>query len=204
MLSLFNYRRFLNRFGTVKNNKKLYNSVLALQNEIVIHHPSSNKVVGVLGIEEELYGVALAKSLAEFYEMHGEKVLLLNVNMHDDIMPVVFNEVEYQVLEKFDAVKFNKDEKIVYKTLGLQEFSSDVLSSEQFGEFMQKAKDHYDHIVLMIPPIGEYRDVLLLKNVIDCAVLTTKRNKTEVSKICEYVNFLKRNAVPLASISFIK
>lgn len=197
-------RHFLKQLGSPNSNTKLYNSILALQNEIVINCPSNNKVLGIVSVEDELYSAAIAKALVEFYEIHEEKTLLLNVNMHNDIMPIVFEGKDYQVLEKMTLGKTSKEGFAIYKTLGLEEFSSEVLHSEEFKAYMQKVREHYDHVVLMLPPIPEYRDVLLLKDVMDCAVLITKRDRTEVSKIYECVNFLKKNEIPLATISVVK
>ncbi|MCH5180073.1 MAG: hypothetical protein J1F32_02525 [Erysipelotrichales bacterium] len=208
MKSLNKKNYFNDAVNNVIANEKLYNSIIKLQNELVVFMNRQPKVVAIVAPRDRRHSSLMAKAVSEVYAFNNEKTLLMDLDMHEPTINKLYNlDSEKSLIDlvqedpKEMALKINEYlDVVVSKT---ETYQAKFLVSNEFKDIMSKLKDGYDHIIVVLPPVLENQDVLLLNDSLDAVVLVTKKNETIIKDIKSSINFLKSNKLPFVGTIFI-
>ena len=201
-----------NRFGDACNNvisnKKLYNSIVKLQNDLVVYANTYPKVIAIVSPFDRVYNSLMAKSIAEVYAHNNKKTLLIDLDMHTPTMDKLFKlENEKSILDiayKNDKNAINKvSDNLDVILARVETYQANFLVSNEFKQALMQLKDLYDHIVVILPPILDNQDILLIKEYLDVVLLVSKKDETTIKEINKAVRFIKINRINFAGTIFI-
>ena len=209
-MPLFKRRnRFLDACNNVINNEKLYNSIVGLQNDLIVFTNSEPKVIAVVSPLVRLNSSLMAKTIAEVYAHSNKKTLLIDLDMRMPTMDKLFKlEDTKSILDiASDDVKsvVNKiNDNLDVIVARVETFNANFLISDEFKECLSSLKENYKHIIVTLPPVLENQDILLVKEHLDAVLLVAKKDETTILSIESSVKFMKDSNINLVGTVFIK
>lgn len=208
MKSLNKKNYFNDAVDNVINNEKLYNSIIKLQNELVVLMNREPKVVALVTPKTSMHSSLMAKAISEVYASNNEKTLLIDLDLHEPTIDKLYNlncdkSIADMTIENAKDVVVKINDYLDVVVSQIKTYQAKFLASNDFKNVIMSLKENYEHIVVVLPPVLENQDILLLKESVDAVVLTTKKNETKIKDIKESIAFLKVNKLPYAGSIFI-
>jgi capsular exopolysaccharide synthesis family protein len=148
----------------------------------------------------------VASSLALSLSRAGRRTLLVDGDLRSPSLHKLFgmpleegmSEVLRSEIDLADAVKATNNEKLYLLTAGICDAEAiHALATEQPQAIFDKLREQFDFIVIDAPPVLGVSDSLSLGQYIDAAVLTVLRDHSEVRKVHEAAETLKRLGIRL-------
>lgn len=196
---------FIEKCNLFEDNAKLKQSVLNMYNGLATFGNNNNQTIAITSIANNIYSVSIAIALYKLFVEKQESTLLLNLDMHNDILKeeifAPLNTIFTDVGDKVDEMLDGKSKALA---LSSNDFVADVLKSEALNKIITKAKQNYRRIILIVNNIDETKDMFLLKDTIDTSTIVVKRNNTLLKSIFDNVEFIKENHIPFSGITYIK
>lgn len=196
---------FIEKCNLFEDNAKLKQSVLNMYNGLATFGNNNNQTIAITSIANNIYSVSIAIALYKLFVEKQESTLLLNLDMHNDILKeeifAPLNTIFTDVGDKVDEMLDGKSKALA---LSSNDFVADVLKSEALNKFITKAKQNYRRIIIIVNNIDETKDIFLLKDTIDTSTIVVKRNNTLLKSIFDNVEFIKENHIPFSGITYIK
>lgn len=196
---------FIEKCNLFEDNAKLKQSVLNMYNGLATFGNNNNQTISITSIANNIYSVSIAIALYKLFVEKQESTLLLNLDMHNDILKeeifAPLNTIFTDVGDKVDEMLDGKSKALA---LSSNDFVADVLKSEALNKIITKAKQNYRRIIIIVNNIDETKDIFLLKDTIDTSTIVVKRNNTLLKSIFDNVEFIKENHIPFSGITYIK
>lgn len=196
---------FIEKCNLFEDNAKLKQSVLNMYNGLATFGNNNNQTIAITSIANNIYSVSIAIALYMLFVEKQESTLLLNLDMHNDILKeeifAPLNTIFTDVGDKVDEMLDGKSKALA---LSSNDFVADVLKSEALNKIITKAKQNYRRIIIIVNNIDETKDIFLLKDTIDTSTIVVKRNNTLLKSIFDNVEFIKENHIPFSGITYIK
>lgn len=196
---------FIEKCNLFEDNAKLKQSVLNMYNGLATFGNNNNQTIAITSIANNIYSVSIAIALYKLFVEKQESTLLLNLDMHNDILKeeifAPLNTIFTDVGDKVDEMLDGKSKALA---LSSNDFVADVLKSEALNKIITKAKQNYRRIIIIVNNIDETKDIFLLKDTIDTSTIVVKRNNTLLKSIFDNVEFIKENHIPFSGITYIK
>ncbi len=196
---------FIEKCNLFEDNAKLKQSVLNMYNGLATFGNNNNQTIAITSIANNIYSVSIAIALYKLFVEKQESTLLLNLDMHNDILKeeifAPLNTIFTDVGDKVDEMLDGKSKALA---LSSNDFVADVLKSEALNKIITKAKQNYRRIIIIVNNIDETKDMFLLKDTIDTSTIVVKRNNTLLKSIFDNVEFIKENHIPFSGITYIK
>lgn len=196
---------FIEKCNLFEDNAKLKQSVLNMYNGLATFGNNNNQTIAITSIANNIYSVSIAIALYMLFVEKQESTLLLNLDMHNDILKeeifAPLNTIFTDVGDKVDEMLDGKSKALA---LSSNDFVADVLKSEALNKIITKAKQNYRRIIIIVNNIDETKDMFLLKDTIDTSTIVVKRNNTLLKSIFDNVEFIKENHIPFSGITYIK
>lgn len=196
---------FIEKCNLFEDNAKLKQSVLNMYNGLATFGNNNNQTIAITSIANNIYSVSIAIALYKLFVEKQESTLLLNLDMHNDILKeeifAPLNTIFTDVGDKVDEMLDGKSKALA---LSSNDFVADVLKSETLNKIITKAKQNYRRIIIIVNNIDETKDIFLLKDTIDTSTIVVKRNNTLLKSIFDNVEFIKENHIPFSGITYIK
>lgn len=197
--------KFIEKCNLFEDNAKLKQSVLNMYNGLATFGNNNNQTIAITSIANNVYSVSIAIALYKLFVEKEESTLLLNLDMHNEILKeevfAPLNTVFADVNDKVDEMMDGKSKALA---LSSKDFASDVLKSDALNNIITKAKKNYRRIIIIVNNIDETKDIFLLKDIIDTSTIVAKRNSTLLKSIFDNVEFIKENHIPFSGITYIK
>lgn len=197
--------KFIEKCNLFEDNAKLKQSVLNMYNGLATFGNNNNQTIAITSIANNVYSVSIAIALYKLFVEKEESTLLLNLDMHNEILKeevfAPLNTVFADVNDKVDEMMDGKSKALA---LSSKDFASDVLKSDTLNKIITKAKKNYRRIIIIVNNIDETKDIFLLKDIIDTSTIVVKRNNTLLKSIFDNVEFIKENHIPFSGITYIK
>lgn len=196
---------FIEKCNLFEDNAKLKQSVLNMYNGLATFGNNNNQTIAITSIANNIYSVSIAIALYMLFVEKQESTLLLNLDMHNDILKeeifAPLNTIFTDVGDKVDEMLDGKSKALA---LSSNDFVADVLKSEALNKIITKVKQNYRRIIIIVNNIDETKDIFLLKDTIDTSTIVVKRNNTLLKSIFDNVEFIKENHIPFSGITYIK
>lgn len=194
-------KKLIQAFENLTENKKLYDGIAKLQNDIAMYSDGKNKMIAITAPNNHLHSVLLAKSLATFFQNQDEKVLLLNMNMDENLTE--YDDLLDAKVVDLKNVSFEENGLTIH-TLEKSNKSAEVLFSPLFKEYIEKANKTFDRIVIVVPPVNSHCDILAIKEYIDSSTVVAVKDETLLVDILKANDFIKENNIPFKGITLLK
>lgn len=132
----------------------------------------------------------LAVSMAQ----QNEKVLLIDANLREPAIHLVFKIANASGLTEVLEGKANLEEAVHQTEIGklalltsgqIASNPAELLGSQEMQELLQKSLQEYDFILIDSPPVLEVTDTKLLANKSDGVILVLGQGQTELVKAAE-------------------
>ena len=188
----------------LKGNTQLFNKLTTLQNEVTVS--SDAKVVAITSISNDLLASSFAKAFAETYSLNGSSSLIIDANLYNPTLAKLLGKPEGDA-QIDDGDKFELqviDEKSKAICLEKNIYPSDVYKSGKIQKMVNDNLDKYEHIIILVPSIKEYKEVSLISDVVKSVILIAQRNITKKKDIYESLVYFNTKKLPLAKVVILK
>ena len=186
--------------NNIINNDKLYNSIIKLQNELVMLLNHEPKVVAIVAPIARSHSSLMAKAISEVYAHNNEKTLLIDLDMHEPTLDKIYNlncdESAENSNENTNKAPIKINDYLDVAISHTKVYQAKFLVSDEFKKTIELARTNYNHVIILLPPVLENHDILLLKNELDAIVLSTKKEETLIKDIEKSIEFFKINKLP--------
>ncbi|MBO4668054.1 MAG: hypothetical protein J5666_08040 [Bacilli bacterium] len=204
-------RNNLDYLSHVNSDDSLFKNLTALQNEINVYFDT--KVLAVTSINNDVLAAAFAKAFADAYGRNGSKTLIIDANLYNpSLESYIENHSDGDTIiavEKNDTISgYNREADLAVnvKTISLdkQIYPGNAFKDKAVHKIIEENKNEYEHIIVLVPSVKEHKDVVLLSDVINSALLVVERNITKKEDIFNAIQFFNANQLPLAKTVVIK
>ncbi len=189
-----------------KNKDVLNKSLITLQNNIEIFSNGKNQVIALSTTRNKFLTTLCGYALADLYSQNGEKVLIVETDMHDPFLKEfceLRSDLDFSKIKISKTItKLSSKLSVVFSETNM--FSAKVFHSEKFIKLINDAKDKYDHIIMLIAPMLKYNDIIALKNLFDVSLLVAKKDWTYVKDINKCLKIISEQNIPFLGVSLIK
>lgn len=200
----------LSIFSNIKDNEKIIDSTIKIQNNINIY--ANSKVIAVAVAKEDISLNIVARAIAEVYALQNRSTLLIDCNMYNPSINKMYNKEFIEVglnnilEDNFNAEKlinkFSSNLDVVFTNKA--NYPTEIFKSKQYIEFICNAKNKYDHVILVMPSIVEHQDILLSKDLITAALLVARKNKVSKKDLFDSIQTLEVNNLPYVGTIYLK
>ncbi|MDN4526737.1 CpsD/CapB family tyrosine-protein kinase [Fictibacillus fluitans] len=166
-----------------------------------------NKKVFVITSPEKGEGKSTtAANLAVSIAQHKEKVLLIDANLKDPFLHIIFKINNEQGLSTIlngsspssKVVQSTEIGRLDIVTSGPSPLSSaELLSSNFLKDFLNSMYDKYDIILIDTPPVLDITDTKLVAEHSDGIILVMRRGVTKKAKVYETQSVLELSRTPI-------
>ena len=195
----------------VKENEGMLERITKLQNEINVEFDS--KIIAVATISDSKLSAALAKALADTYDINESTSLIIDANLYDPCLMDMINVQEdsnseeikikdKSSIEGYKVHQLSKNTKLV--SVNKQKYPANFFKNKVIESWIKNEFKDIDHIIIVVPTLQEHKEILLLKDVLKCGLLVTQRGATKKKDIFEAISYFKENDLPLASTVILK
>ena len=197
-------------FSNIKDNKKIIDSTIKIQNNINIY--ANSKVIAIAVAKDDISLGIVARTIAEVYALQNQSTLLIDCNMYNPSLNNVYNKLFIETgLNNMLDDEFNT-EKLVNKIsnnldavfTNKANYPTKIFKSKQYAEFICNAKDKYEHVILVMPSIVEHQDILLNKELITATLLIARKNKVSKKDLFDSIQTLEVNSIPYVGTIYLK
>lgn len=148
-----------------------------------------------------------ATNLAISMSQRGERVLLIDANLQNPILNLLFNmnvspgltEVLSQQIDLYEAIQETEVRNLSLLPVG-NVHVEDLLVSQAMSDILEKVGNLYDVIVLDCPAVLDKSDVSVLASKCDGAILIINSGKTHQDKALQAKNVLEFAEVTLLGV----
>ena len=204
-------RNNLDYLSQVNSDDSLFENLTALQNEINVYFDT--KVLAVSSIDDDVLAAAFGKALADAYGRNGSKTLVIDANLYNPSLEAYVEKHSkgdtITIAEKSETLSGSNREtpllgnvKII--SLDKQIYPGNAFKEKAVHKLIENNKGDFEHIVVLVPSIKEHKDIVLLSDIINSALLVVERNVTKKEDIFNAIQFFKVNELPLAETVVIK
>ena len=204
-------RDALDYLSHVNSDASLFENLTKLQNEINVYFDT--KVLAVTSVDDDVLAAAFAKALADTYGMNGSAALIIDANLYnpslEDYIQKHSNTDTITIAEKNEMLsgynrKLALGGNVKTVCLDKQTYPGNTYKDRAVHNIIESSKNGYEHIIVLVPSVKEHQDVVLLKDIINSAIVVTKRNVTKKEDIYNAIQFFRINELPLAKTILIK
>jgi succinoglycan biosynthesis transport protein ExoP len=153
----------------------------------------TSKVVGIISAFPAEGKTTTGANLANFLASQGHKVILIDADLRNPgltkalsctiesgLVDILQGEVEWRQAIHIDAktglhVIANKQGRVIH--------TSELIASEDMNQLMQALREHYEFIILDLPPLGPVIDARSALPLMDGFVLVTKWGQTNITHL---------------------
>lgn len=202
--------KLISFFEDIKKDERITNSTIKIQNNINVY--ANSKVIAISAAKDDIAIDIVARTISEVYAMQGQSTLLIDCDMYNPSLNILFNMENVEIglndifTNEVDMAKlvthFSDNLDIVFtkKT----NYPTDIFLSKEYNDFIDKAKEKYKHILLIIPSIIEHQDILLSQKIITSVLLIARKNKVSKKDLFNSISFLKSNDMPYVGVVYLK
>lgn len=197
-------------FQNVSKDEKWREFLVEIQNHINIYGDS--KVIAICSSVNYRFSMLFANSLAKEYISEGSSVLLVDTNMYNPCLNNIYMHKEGDLDSSVANIQngdigqriHKESDKLFILSSKEEKLPSSVLKSENFQTFLDEAKTKYDHIILVLPPVYEHQDILLLKQHITSCLIMVQKNKISKQQLFDSTKTLEKNDISCSGICYVE
>ena len=194
-----------NTLDNLLNGKEsVLDSITVLQNEINVGY--NTKVIAVTSIENDALAAGFAKAMSDGYVRNSSSALIIDANMYNPKLSELLkleNGKEDDLLVEdgssvggYQQVSLSKKNAVI--CVNKQVYPGEAYKNKAIHKLIKDNEGLYEHFIVLVPSIKDHKEIYLLKDIIDCIVLVTRRNYTKKKDIFEAAQFCRDNKLPLA------
>jgi len=161
-------------------------------------HPKGAKVIGIVSALPGEGKTTVATGFAAFVAKGGARTLLIDADLRNPSMTRALGYTNAPGLVNMVADKSGFDDLVITDSKFKFDFlpsstrmkpsnSSDILNSPAMKEMLRAAKNHYDYVLVDLPPILPVVDVKAVAHLIDAFVLVVEWGSTSTDEILKAV-----------------
>jgi len=144
----------------------------------------------------------VAANLAASFAQSGKKTLILDCDLRIPRIHAVFNGINSPGFTNYlfkqasfsEVIRKTPIENLYYIAAGtIPTNPSEILSSAQMKDFLQKLKQEYDVVILDSPPVMTITDAEILSHLVDISILVVFATTTQVDWLIESVDLMTKN-----------
>jgi succinoglycan biosynthesis transport protein ExoP len=161
-------------------------------------HPKGAKVIGIVSALPGEGKTTVATGFAAFVAKGGARTLLIDADLRNPSMTRALGYTNAPGLVNMVADKSDFDDLVITDSKFKFDFlpsstrmkpsnSSDILNSPAMKEMLRAAKNHYDYVLVDLPPILPVVDVKAVAHLIDAFVLVVEWGSTSTDEILKAV-----------------
>lgn len=202
--------KLIETFEYIKDDSKIINSTISIQNKINIY--ANSKIIALVVAQDDISLEITARTMSEVYSLQKQSTLLIDCNMYNPSLSRIFNNPNFEVGlneiidETTDANKtinhIHDNLDVVFTKKAI--YPTEVFKSNQFMNFINNVKAHYEHIVLVMPALVDHQDILICKNIITAALLVARRNKVSKKDLFDSIQTLESNNIAYVGTIYLK
>lgn len=212
------------RLSTSKNKRPQYLLANIHSNDVAVetiralrtnlHFATINNKSSMIMIAGTTPGVGksfVSSNLAAVTAQAGSRVLLVDADLRRGMMHHSFGLTEENGLAEILDGSSNIEESIKKTDIpGLDFISrghspqspSEMLMSDKFKEFITKAKDKYDYVIIDTPPVLAVTDSSVIGRIADVTMLIARYRKTSHDELEDSMNRLNNAGIKVEGIIF--
>ena len=161
-------------------------------------HPAGGKVVGIVSALPGEGKTTVTAGFGAFVARSGNRTLLIDADLRNPSMTGTLGYTNAQGLLEMVADKTSFDDLVITDSKYKFDFlpastrikpsnSSDILGSPAIKQALKAAKNHYDYILVDLPPILPVVDVKAIAHLFDAFVLVVEWGSTSTDEIVNAV-----------------
>ena len=202
--------KLISNLKNISQNQKLMNSIILIQNNINIY--ANSKIIALSSARDDISLCAVAHAMAEVYAIQNQSTLLIDCNMYNPLLNKMFHKENNVIgLDNIIDEKINTEKLINHISNNLDIvfanktcYPTIVFKSKQYYDFIDNAKNEYDHIILVMPSLIEHQDILISKDLINAVLLIARKNKVSKKDLFDAINTVKTNNLPYVGVIYLK
>ncbi len=170
-----------------------------LQNEISISY--NTRVLAVSAVDEDDVGAAFAKALCDVYVSNHSSALLIDANLYN---PCIKNMLGLQPTLEDGLRAHTVKENMGVVLLERETYPSVIYKNGTIHNYIKNGLEKYQHVVIIVPTVKEHKEIALLSNIIDSAILVSRRNRTKRTDVYQGLRFLAEENIPVSKVVVLK
>lgn len=202
--------KLLAAFNDIKQDERIINSTIEIQNNINIY--ANSKIIAIAVAKKDISLCVVARTIAEVYAIQNQSTLLIDCDMYNPSLNDVFNKEFIEVgLNDIIDDKINLNKLFYHFSNNLDvvfakktNYPTDIFKSKQYNDFINMAKEKYEHILLVMPELTTHQDILMNKNIITATLLIARKNKSSKKDLFDFIEILKENSIPYVGTIYLK
>lgn len=202
--------KLMSIFNDVKDDSIMIDSIVKIQNSINIY--ASSKVIAVAAATTDISLSVVSRALAEVYAMQNQQTILIDCNMYNPTLNNLFDKSTIEIGlnnikdEKLDTNKLINHISKNFDAIFTNEinYPTEVFKSSQYINFINSVKEHYEHIILVMPELIEHQDILMNKDLITATLLVARKNRVSKKDLFESIQTLEINNIPYVGTIYLK
>ena len=194
----------------VKTNKDLLKGLTFMQNDVTVGF--NTKVIAITSLGDDDLAAAFAKAFGDVYSLNNASYFIIDANLYNPCLNKVLGlqNDDSSFLELRDGTSRenvrgifpNAKNKIVSMDKSI--YPSDVYKNKAVHQIVNENISLFDHIIIIVPSIKKYKEIILLKDILGAVLLITQRNKTKKEDVFNAIQFCQDNQLPLAKTIIVK
>lgn len=218
-----------NKNGTAKKKEELSNVLSNNEIKTCYKRLHSNletygdtKIMAVISPTDIEFSNSFANSLSVFYASLFRKTLIVNLdlsskNVYIDnklkIQSLVLENIElYDIFHHENPTNLSPLQNVVVPVkpnldtihITTKTDSIEMIKTRNFAHFIEICKDKYKHIIFVLPPLVESKEILLLKKHLTAAIVVCEASTTKKKDVYCTVNTLKENDFKNIGVVLVK
>jgi capsular exopolysaccharide family len=154
-----------------------------------------------------------ASNLSATYAASGKRTLLVGLDIRKPKVQSVFEITNHKGMSSYLSNQSNFEDAIQPTSIPnlwiavsgpIPPNPSELIGSARMNEFLEKAKKHYDCIIIDTPPIGLVADARIIFNLVDLVLFVTRmgRSPKEVVEFCKSLHLSLKNKLAMTINDF--
>lgn len=169
----------------------------ALQNEISIAFDT--KVLAITSVGEDKLSSAFAKAMGDNYVENNSSACIIDANLYEPCLKELLHDDAAEE-KMINAI----NEKIAVAYFPKEIYPSVVYKAGEVDKLIEEAKKKYEHVLVLVPSVKEHKEVALLKDKIDSALLVSMRSVSKKADIYYALSFFAEAGIPVSRTVILK
>ncbi len=197
----FNYfnnkrqNRMINNLLSVSGKKKIVERITTLQNEISVAHDT--KVIAISSFGDDRLAASFAKAMADVYALNGSGTFIIDANLYNPCLHALIGVEPSSEVQKIDMGNG-------FVHLSKEIYPSIVFKNGSIQKLISSGLEDYDHVILLVPSVLEYKEISLLSREIDSAILVSRQNVTKKRHIFDALQFCLETGISVSKVIVLK
>ena len=176
-------KNLLNKWLSCSNIEKF----VGLQNSLNAVYKT--KVIGVFSLEDSSVSKVFAVAFADAYVENNEKVLLVDGDLYT--RPISDFALETEEKSGKSKAIHKLSDGVDYISFSTDSYVSSIYRKGAVQKEIEKQKEKYDHIVVLLPSVVSHKEIALTSELLDVSLMLTFKNKTNLKDVFNINQFFK-------------